>query len=100
MNGKADIVIMNNVFQFFNELPVQQEIWKFIQRETSKRSGLLLVTLPSLQEQLKEAGLPATKMMRGWVKEIKLDYESGWFQTELNDDEVDEIRAVHLYRVL
>lgn len=91
---------MNNVFQFFNELPVQQEIWKFIQRETSKRSGLLLVTLPSLQEQLKEAGLPATKMMHGWVKEIKLDYESGWFQTELNDDEVDEIRAVHLYRVL
>lgn len=91
---------MNNVFQFFNELSVQQEIWKFIRNETMKRSGMLLVTLPSLQEQLKEAGLPAAKLMRGWVKEIKLNYEGGWFQSELNDDEIEEISLVHLYKVL
>lgn len=92
---------MNNVFQFFNELPVQQEIWNFIRTETSKRPGLLLVTLPSLQDQLKEAGLSATKTMRGWVKEIKLDYENGeYFQAELNQDEIDEISQVHLYKVV
>ena len=94
------MVVMNNVFQFFNELPVQQEIWKFIRTETMKRKGLLLVTLPSLQEQLKEAGLPAIKLMRGWVKEVKLDYEGDWFQDELQDDELDEISQVHLYKVI
>ncbi|KAI9498183.1 hypothetical protein BDB00DRAFT_755319 [Zychaea mexicana] len=100
INKQADVVIMNNVFQFFNELTVQQEIWKFIRAETMKRKGLLLVTLPSLQEQLKEAGLPAIKLMRGWVKEVKLDYEGQWFQDELNDDELDEISQVHMYKVI
>jgi chemotaxis methyl-accepting protein methylase len=99
LSEEADIVIMNNVFQFFNELPIQQQIWKFVRAETKKKSGLLLVTLPSLQEQLKEAGLSASKLMKGWVKEVKLDYDGGWFQ-ELNDDELEEIKQVHLYKVL
>jgi hypothetical protein len=95
----ADIVIMNNVFQFFNDLPTQQNIWQFIRTETKKKSGLLLVTLPSLQEQLKEAGLSSAKLMRGWVKEVKLEYDAGWFQ-DLNDDDLEEIKQVHLYKVL
>jgi chemotaxis methyl-accepting protein methylase len=99
LSKEADIVIMNNVFQFFNELPAQQQIWKFVRTETKKKSGLLLVTLPSLQEQLKEAGLSANKLMKGWVKEVKLNYDGGWFQ-ELNDDELEEIKQVHLYKVL
>ncbi|KAI9314435.1 hypothetical protein BX666DRAFT_1966548 [Dichotomocladium elegans] len=100
LNKEADIIVMNNVFQFFNELPVQQKIWRFIQAETKKKPGLLIVTLPSLQDQLREANLPVNKMMKGWVKEIKLNYEGGWFQEQLNEDEIDEIRQVHLYRVL
>lgn len=39
-------------------------------------------------------------LMKGWVKEIKLDYEGGWFQDQLHDDELDEISQVHLYKVL
>ncbi|CEP20162.1 hypothetical protein [Parasitella parasitica] len=99
LSNEADIVIMNNVFQFFNELPTQQKIWKFMRTETKKKPGSLLVTLPSLQEQLKETGMSASKLMRGWVKEVKLDYDGGWFQ-ELNDDELEEIKQVHLYRVV
>ena len=99
LSKEADVVIMNNVFQFFNELPIQQQIWKFVRTETKKKSGLLLVTLPSLQEQLKEAGLSANKLMKGWVKEVKLNYDGGWFQ-DLNDDELEEIKQVHLYKVL
>lgn len=99
LSKEADVVIMNNVFQFFNELPIQQQIWKFVRTETKKKSGLLLVTLPSLQEQLKEAGLSANKLMKGWVKEVKLEYDGGWFQ-DLNDDELEEIKQVHLYKVL
>ncbi|OBZ81906.1 hypothetical protein A0J61_10045 [Choanephora cucurbitarum] len=99
LSKEADVVIMNNVFQFFNEPAIQQQIWKFIRAETKKKPGLLLVTLPSLQEQLKEASLSANKLLKGWVKEVKLDYEGGWFQ-EINDDELDEIKQVHLYKVL
>jgi hypothetical protein len=99
LSKEADIVIMNNVFQFFNELPMQQQIWKFVRAETKKKPGLLLVTLPSLQDQLKEAGLSANKLMKGWVKEVKLEYDAGWFQ-DLNDDELEEVKQVHLYKVL
>lgn len=99
LSKDADIVIMNNVFQFFNDLPMQQQIWKFVRTETKKKSGLLLVTLPALQDQLKEAGLSANKLMKGWVKEVKLNYDGGWFQ-DLNDDELEEIKQVHLYKVL
>lgn len=99
LSKEADVLIMNNVFQFFNDLPVQQQIWKFIRAETKKKPGLLIVTLPSLQEQLKEANMSASKLLRGWVKEVKLDYDAGWFQ-ELNDDELEEIKQVHLYKVL
>ncbi|CEI85924.1 hypothetical protein RMCBS344292_00373 [Rhizopus microsporus] len=99
LNNEADVVIMNNVFQFFNQLDVQQQIWKFIRAETKKKPGLLLVTLPSLQEQLKSAGLSASKLMKGWVKEVKLSYDQGYFQ-EINEDELDEIKQVHLYKVL
>ncbi|OAD07622.1 hypothetical protein MUCCIDRAFT_31223 [Mucor lusitanicus CBS 277.49] len=99
LSKEADIVVMNNVFQFFNELATQQQIWKFMRTETKKKSGLLLVTLPSLQEQLKEAGMSASKLMRGWVKEVQLDYDGGWFE-DLNDDELEEIKQVHLYRVV
>ncbi|CAO3590609.1 unnamed protein product [Absidia cylindrospora] len=99
LSKEADVVIMNNVFQFFSELPTQQEIWKYIRAQTSKKSGLLLVTLPSLQEQLKDAGLSPTKQMKGWVKEIKLDYDGGWFE-DINEDELEEIKQVHLYKVV
>ncbi|KAI8394230.1 uncharacterized protein BYT42DRAFT_609961 [Radiomyces spectabilis] len=95
---QADIVVMNNVFQFFNDLSTQQKIWKYIRTETMKKPGLLLVTLPSLQEQLKEAGL-SQKLLKGWVKEVKLNYEAGWFQ-DIHEDELEEIRQVHLYKIL
>lgn len=96
---QADVVIMNNVFQFFSQVPVQQDIWKFIKAQTSQKPGLLLVTLPSLQEQLKEAGMSPQKQMKGWVKEVELDYEGGWFE-DINEDEIEEIKQVHLYKVI
>ncbi|KAI8062267.1 S-adenosyl-L-methionine-dependent methyltransferase [Gongronella butleri] len=99
LNKDADVVIMNNVFQFFNDLPTQQKIWQFVRNETRKKSGLLLVTLPSLQEQLKEAGLSPNKLLKGWVKEVKLNYDGGWFE-HINDDELEEIQQVHVYKVL
>ncbi|GAB5585498.1 hypothetical protein Unana1_00398 [Umbelopsis nana] len=98
--AEADIIVMNNVFQFFSDLEAQKQIWRYIRKETSKKQGLLIVTLPSLQDQLKQAGLPVKKTLGGWVKQIKLDYSSHWFDSELSEDDIDEISQVHLYRVL
>ncbi|KAG2174724.1 hypothetical protein INT43_005782 [Umbelopsis isabellina] len=97
---QADIIIMNNVFQFFSDVESQKQIWRYIRKETSKKQGLLIVTLPSLQDQLKQAGLPVKKTLGGWAKQVKLDYSGHWFETELSEDDIDEISQVHLYKVI
>ncbi|RUO96074.1 hypothetical protein BC936DRAFT_142669 [Jimgerdemannia flammicorona] len=100
LSTTSDIVIMNNVFQFFSTHSAQQVIWRFLKSETAKRRGLVMVTLPSLQEQLKEAGLGTQKFMKGWVKEETLRYDGGWFEEELDEEEIEEVKQVHLYRVV
>ncbi|GJJ76843.1 hypothetical protein EMPS_09202 [Entomortierella parvispora] len=52
----ADIVIMNNVFQFFAPVEIQRQLWEFVYNNIRHRKGTLLITIPSLQEQLKDAG--------------------------------------------
>jgi chemotaxis methyl-accepting protein methylase len=44
----ADVIIMNNVFEFFLEPEEQISVWRFL-RQTTKR-GTLLVTEPPLEE--------------------------------------------------
>ncbi|KAI1315326.1 hypothetical protein EDD11_000987 [Mortierella claussenii] len=52
----ADIVFMNNVFQFFCPVEVQRQLWEFLYTNMRGRKGVILVTSPSLQDQLKDAG--------------------------------------------
>jgi len=100
LSNTADIIILNNVFQFFTTRPAQQTIWRFLKAETSKRCGLAVVTIPSLQEQLKEAGFGAQGFMRGWVRKERLRYDGGWFEEELGEEEEEEVKQIHLYRVI
>jgi hypothetical protein len=44
----ADVIIMNNVFEFFMEPEEQVTVWRFL-RQTVK-PGTLLVTVPPLEE--------------------------------------------------
>jgi hypothetical protein len=44
----ADVIIMNNVFEFFMETEEQVSVWRFL-RQTIK-PGTLLVTIPPLEE--------------------------------------------------
>jgi len=44
----ADVIIMNNVFEFFLEPEKQISVWRFL-RQTIK-PGTLLVTVPPLEE--------------------------------------------------
>ncbi|XP_077587976.1 uncharacterized protein LOC144206720 [Stigmatopora nigra] len=88
----ADVVVMNNVFQYFMEVEQQIRAWKFIM-QTLRKSGTLLVTVPSLHESLEplEEALPG-----GWVEEIPLNYDV--FVGK--DADPEDLQQIHLYRIL
>lgn len=48
--NSADVVVLNNVFEFFMTPEQQARVWTFM-RTTVKR-GALLVTTPALQDSL------------------------------------------------
>ncbi|XP_051250600.1 uncharacterized protein zgc:109986 isoform X2 [Dicentrarchus labrax] len=88
----ADVLIMNNVFEFFMEPTEQVRAWNFIMKNFRKK-GSLLVTVPSLQESLntlQEAVQP------GWVEELPVDCDVYLGA----DTDPDALRQIHLYRVL
>nr|CAD7568784.1 unnamed protein product [Timema californicum] len=66
--SSADVVVLNNVFQFFLELDKQADMWRFL-RSTVK-PGAILVTIPALHQVLvlDQAGIDLSQ----WVEEIPL----------------------------
>lgn len=89
----ADVLVMNNVFEFFLELTEQIRCWKFILQNFRKKSSLL-VTVPSLQQsfsQIQEV-LPCD-----WLEELPVDYDL--FLTK-DLDQNEAFREIHLYRVM
>ncbi|KAF9551313.1 hypothetical protein EC957_009197 [Mortierella hygrophila] len=139
----ADIIIMNNVFQFFSPVEVQQQLWKFLHTHLKSRKGALLITLPSLQDQLKDAGLigpvkkPKSKKKKvpakppgavgsapaaaaavakelkedgtevgsvgdwtSWLKEVEVTVTGAEFVEEMMEDELEELKLIHVYQVI
>ncbi|XP_058471826.1 uncharacterized protein zgc:109986 isoform X2 [Solea solea] len=88
----ADVLIMNNVFEYFMEPKEQVKAWRFIIQNFIKPSSLL-VTVPSLQETLRDLqeALPP-----GWVEELPVDY--GVYVG--GDTDPDALRQIHLYKVM
>ena len=130
---------MNNVFQFFSPVEVQQQLWKFLHAHLKSRKGTLLITIPSLQDQLKDAGLigPAKKSKSkkkkvpakppgavssapaavkevkedgtevgsvgdwtSWLKEIEVTVTGAEFVEEMMEDELEELKLIHVYQVI
>uniref|UniRef100_A0A3Q3X749 Uncharacterized protein n=1 Tax=Mola mola TaxID=94237 RepID=A0A3Q3X749_MOLML len=88
----TDVLIMNNVFEFFMEPREQVRAWRFIVENFRKR-GSLLVTVPSLQESLSTL---QEALQPGWVEELPVDYDV-YLGT---DTDPDALRQIHLYRVM
>jgi hypothetical protein len=89
---KADVVVMNNVFEFFAPGKELENLWKFISSSVTKK-GTKIVTIPAIEKSLEDAGI--TMKIDKWVKEIPLEYP------ETGDEEIDEdCRLVHVYEVL
>ncbi|XP_068593331.1 uncharacterized protein zgc:109986 isoform X2 [Cebidichthys violaceus] len=89
---KADVLIMNNVFEFFMEPSEQVRAWRFIM-ENFRKKGSLLVSVPGLQESLNSLQEP---LQPGWVEELPVDHDVYLGQ----DSDPEALRQIHLYRVL
>ncbi|KAG0332033.1 hypothetical protein BG004_001414 [Podila humilis] len=137
----ADVIIMNNVFQFFSPVEVQRQLWQFLYQHLKNRKGAILVTLPSLQEQLKDAGLTEpikkkNKKKKGpakppgviaaekaaaaaedkseqdgggqstvgnwssWLREIEVRVTGEEFVEEMMEDDLEQLKLIHIYEVL
>nr|XP_046220581.1 uncharacterized protein zgc:109986 [Oncorhynchus gorbuscha] len=89
----ADVLIMNNVFEYFLQPNDQIKAWYFIVHNFRKK-GALLVTVPSLQEAL--SSHQGEINLSKWVEELPLDYNVYLGK----DGDPDAFKNIHLYRVL
>ncbi|XP_036307647.1 uncharacterized protein LOC118726663 isoform X2 [Pipistrellus kuhlii] len=89
----ADVVIMNNVFEYFLDEAEQARAWECISHNVRKQ-GSLLVTVPSLEESL--SGLQVSIQLSSWVEEIPLNYNV-YPEKDTNREAFEQI---HLYKIL
>ncbi|ELK11326.1 hypothetical protein PAL_GLEAN10008497 [Pteropus alecto] len=89
----ADVVIMNNVFEYFLDEAVQARAWEYISHNVRKQ-GSLLVTVPSLEESL--SGLQINIQLSPWVEEIPLNYDV----YPEKDIDREALEQIHLYKIL
>ncbi|XP_069671515.1 uncharacterized protein [Periplaneta americana] len=66
--AEADVIIMNNVFEFFLSTEQQSAVWKFLRH--TMRPGTLLVTVPPLAETLPTLQMDAD--LDQWVEALPL----------------------------
>ncbi|XP_075699795.1 uncharacterized protein LOC142664529 isoform X2 [Rhinoderma darwinii] len=90
---QADVVVLNNVFEYFLNKEEQTKAWKFMCKNLKKR-GCLIVTVPSLKESFRK--LQINRQLSQWVEEIELD-------TDIflgPDTDPEALNDIHLYTVL
>ncbi|XP_009695844.1 PREDICTED: uncharacterized protein LOC104159594, partial [Cariama cristata] len=90
---KADVVVMNNVFEYFLDRQEQARAWVFIACNVRKR-GSLLVTVPSLRESLSK--LQTDIQLGQWVQEMQLNYDV-YMEKDVDREALEQI---HLYKIL
>jgi len=84
--AKADVVILNNVFDWFLPVQEQNQVWRFLHRSLQK--DCLLVTMPALCDSLKP--LNTNIIWHKWVTFLKKHTPSS-DQVETSD--------IYLYKV-
>jgi uridine phosphorylase len=77
---------MNNVFQFFMNVPAKQTIWQSL--KSAIQPGTIIITSPSLHDQLKDADLEPVSAAACCELEMQpqltnflrlnLDFLNGW----------------------
>ncbi|CAM4688498.1 unnamed protein product [Lepidochelys kempii] len=89
----ADVVVMNNVFEYFLDRLEQARAWEFMSHNMRKK-GSLLVTVPSLEESI--SNLQTDILLSQWVEEMKLDFDV-YMEKDIDREALEQI---HLYKIL
>ncbi|RKO89247.1 S-adenosyl-L-methionine-dependent methyltransferase, partial [Blyttiomyces helicus] len=92
--SSADVIVMNNVFEFFIDKPEQQRIWQFVRKHVSKK-GTLFVTSPSLESQFEQANVDIS--IEKWVRAIPHD---DMLLQQYEEDDAEDIKNLFLYEVV
>ncbi|XP_008828000.1 uncharacterized protein LOC103731411 [Nannospalax galili] len=89
----ADVIIMNNVFEYFLNEADQARAWDYISHNVRKQ-GSLLVTVPSLEDALLD--LQTNIQLSSWVEEVPLSYDA----YPHKDIDREALEQIHLYKIL
>ncbi|XP_028843359.1 uncharacterized protein LOC114794758 [Denticeps clupeoides] len=90
---ETDVLIMNNVFEYFLHPSDQIKAWDCIRQHFRKREALLL-TVPSIRDSLTKLKINNVVDISGWVEEVCLNYD------KYRKCDPDSLKEIHLYRVL
>uniref|UniRef100_A0A8C5WK93 Methyltransferase type 11 domain-containing protein n=1 Tax=Leptobrachium leishanense TaxID=445787 RepID=A0A8C5WK93_9ANUR len=90
---EADVVVLNNVFEYFLEKEEQAKAWTFL-NENLRKKGSLLITVPTLKESLGKLQLNIN--VDHWVEEVDLDLDHVYLREEVDEQAHSDI---HLYCV-
>ena len=63
--AQADVIVLNNVFDWFAPIDIQVQLWQIIRQNV--RSGSLLVTIPSLDDALRILPQNAGIDLKSWA---------------------------------
>ncbi|KAJ8290519.1 hypothetical protein GJAV_G00013950 [Gymnothorax javanicus] len=91
----ADVIVMNNVFEYFLEPSEQIRAWLCISQNVRKKDALL-VSVPSVQEALTALqGSNGVINIHQWLEELPLDRDVYLGK----DTDPESFKQIHLYRV-
>jgi len=88
----ADVVILNNVFEFFAPPKIQHQLWLNLRKLI--KPGTLLLTCPSLDVSLSQ--LDTGIDLAQWVQPVKSNNDA----VDDDDSSIEDFDLIHLYRVL
>ena len=71
---KADVIVLNNVFDWFSPVDIQVALWHFLKQTV--KSGTLIVTVPSLEESLTRLPNCAGISIHEWVTPLPVSFPS------------------------
>ena len=88
----ADVVVLNNVFEWFAESSEQVAMWRFLC--SNIKAGALIVTMPSIEKAVE--GLRLDMSIEMWIR--PLNHTAPDIVSSMG--EIDFTQDVHLYQVI
>lgn len=86
----ADVILINNAFEFYVSDEKQIEIWQFLRHNIKSKS--ILVTRPHLETTFKN--LNTAIDLQSWVKPYRLNDE------EIDPSDAEEFCEIEFYEIL